>query len=141
MGDSITREAGSQAQTGAASFCGLCRAGPHRAHPRAQSHTRAGDVHRTTHSRARAHTETRRHTGHIDLCTQRQQRCGEMRAHKRRSSADPRNPGAQTRPGFLPPPPPHLTCRTASLPGAVSRPKQIPADKDTAFEPEPSPGL
>ena len=39
------------------------------------------------------------------------------------------------------PSPPHLTCRTASLPGAVSRPKQIPADKDTAFEPEPSPGL
>lgn len=23
----------------------------------------------------------------------------------------------------------------------LSRPKQIPADKDTAFEPEPSPGL
>ena len=29
-----------------------------------------------------------------------------MRAHSRRSSADPRNPGAQTRPGFIPQPPP-----------------------------------
>ena len=104
-------------------------------------------VHKVTHGRETCtepstavwRTHRDRETHRARRPAHAESRCGKMCAHSQRSNGNPRNPEAQTLPGCLPaplPPAGRLPCQVQ-----LSRPKQIPADKDTAFEPEPSPGL
>lgn len=122
-GPSITEEAQSQAHVYAPSFCLLCRADLLCAHARAHRHAQVRSV------CTRGQTHSAETTDAPKECVQ---------AHRSWVGTHTHTP-CSPRPARLPPRPPpagRLPCQVQ-----LSRPKQISADKGSAFEPEPFPPL